>query len=134
MGNLLDWNTLNNKVAVLVDPDNGVELLQQAFPILMVATLVGASEEEAADAITDGGKDRGVDAVYITDDNQIHIFQFKYATKFEGSKKNFPSGEIDKLASYFIDVLNKEKKLKETCNALLWSKTQEIWAAIDLLP
>ena len=53
----MDWNTLHNKVNALIDPDNGIEQPQQAFPILMVGAMLGAPEEEAADSITDGGKD-----------------------------------------------------------------------------
>lgn len=84
------------------------------------------------DAITDGPKDRGVDAVYVDDSsgNVVHLFQFKCADKFENSKKNFPSSEIDKLSAYVADMLDQEKNLKQTCNPILWSKTQEIWEAI----
>lgn len=132
MGNLLAWNTLNNRVKSYVDPQNDIETPQHAFAILMVATILGISDEDAADSFTDGGKDRGVDAAYIdATDNGIHIFQFKYVNTFEASKKNFPSGEIDKLVSYFKDLLDVDKKMKMTCNPILWGKTQEIWIALN---
>ena len=114
MANLLDWNTLDHKVKAYLDEENGIDTEQKAFPILMVASLLGVSDEEAEDSITDGSKDRGVDAVFIDDRdgrNAIHVFQFKYVNTFENTKKNFPSGEIDKLVSFFDDVLDLNKSL-----------------------
>ena len=51
MANLLDWNTLDHKVKSYIDADRGIDKLQKAFPVLMVATLLDVSDEEAADAI-----------------------------------------------------------------------------------
>lgn len=134
MANLLDWNTLDHKVKAYLDPDSGIDIPQKAFPILMVAALLNVSDEEAEDAITDGSKDRGVDAVFVDDRdgrNSIHVFQFKYADNFENTKKNFPSGEIDKLVSFFDDLLDLNKSLENTCNPILWNKVKEMWIALD---
>lgn len=134
MANLLDWNTLEHKVRAYLDPDNGIDIPQKAFPILMVSALLNVSDEEAEDAITDGAKDRGVDAVFVDDRdsrNAIHVFQFKYADNFENTKKNFPSGEIDKLVSFFDDLLDLNKKLEDDCNPILWNKVKEMWIALD---
>lgn len=67
MANLLDWNTLDHKVKAYIDDESGIDSEQKAFPILMVAGLLDVSDEEAEDAITDGSKDRGVDAIYVDD-------------------------------------------------------------------
>lgn len=78
--------------------------------------------------------DRGVDAVYVDDRdgrNSIHIFQFKYADNYENTKKNFPSNEIDKLVSFFSDLLDLNRTLEKTCNPILWNKVKEIWAALE---
>ncbi|AOE39096.1 abortive phage infection protein [Pantoea agglomerans] len=132
--NVLDWSTLDHKVRAYLDPEAGIDIPQKAFPILMVATLLNVSDEEAEDAITDGSMDRGVDAVFIDDRegrNAVHIFQFKYADKYENSKKNFPSNEIDKLVSFFEDLLDLNKSLEKTCNPLLWNKIKEIWSLLE---
>lgn len=134
MANLLDWNTLGHKVKAYLDPLNGIDIEQRAFPILMVASLLGVSDEEAEDSITDGSLDRGVDAVFIDDRdgrNSIHVFQFKYVDTFENTKKNFPSGEIDKLVSFFDDLLDLNKSLESSCNPILWNKVKEMWIALD---
>jgi hypothetical protein len=132
MSNLLDWNTLENKVKAYIDEAAGIDTPQKAFPILMVASILRISDEEASDAITDGPKDRGVDAIFIDENagNCIHLFQFKYVDKFSNSNKNFPSGEIEKLESYVTAMLNNEAGLKKTCNPILWGKTQEIWETL----
>jgi hypothetical protein len=131
MGNILSWKTVDAKVKSYIDHDLGIDKSSHAFSILMVANLMGISDEEAADAITDGPDDCGIDAVYIDVDNQIHLFQFKYATTFENSKKNFPSNEIDKVHSYLTNLLDTNVEMQSTCNLLLWNKTQEIWVALD---
>lgn len=131
---MLDWNTLDHKVKAYLDPSAGVDKEQKAFPILMVASLLAVSDEEAEDSITDGSKDRGVDAVFIDDRdsrNSIHVFQFKYVDTFENTKKNFPSSEIDKLVSFFDDLLDLNNNLEKTCNPLLWNKVKEMWIALD---
>ncbi len=134
MANLLDWNTLEHKVKAYLDTENGIDTNQKAFPILMVSVLLGLSDEESEDAVTDGPKDRGVDAVFVDDrdgSNSIHLFQFKYVDTFENTKKNFPSSEIDKLLSFVSDLLDMNKSMEQTCNPILWSKVKEIWQAID---
>lgn len=134
MANLIDWSTLDHKVKSYLDIENGIDTRQKAFPILMVATLLNVSDEEAEDSITDGSKDRGVDAIFVDDRdgrNSVHVFQFKYVDNFENTKKNFPSSEIDKLASFFDDLLDLNKSLEKTCNPILWNKVKEIWPAIN---
>ncbi|MDR3555930.1 MAG: AIPR family protein [Syntrophobacteraceae bacterium] len=134
MANLLDWNTLDHKVKAYLDPDIGIDSPQKAFPVLMVSSILDVTDEEAEDSITDGGKDRGVDAVFVDDRdgrNTIHVFQFKYVSSFEKTKNNFPSGEIDKIVSFFEDVLDENKSLEESCNPILWNKIKEIWLALN---
>lgn len=134
MANLIDWNTLNHKVELFFDNESNVDTHQKAFPLLMLTTLLDVSDEEAEDAVTDGGHDRGVDAVFVDErdgKNSVHVFQFKYVSTFQKSKNNFPSVEIDKLVSFFDDVLDENKEMEETCNPILWSKIQEIWSAFN---
>lgn len=52
----------------------------------MLRDLLDLDIEDAVDAITDGGDDRGVDAIFIDDQRKptvIHIFQFKTCIKYE---------------------------------------------------
>lgn len=134
MANMLDWNTLDHKVKEYLDPDSGIDTPQKAFPVLMVSSILGVSDEEAEDSITDGGMDRGCDAVFIDERegrNTIHVFQFKYVNTYKKTKSNFPSGEIDKFVSFFDEVLDENKSLESTCNPLLWNKVKEIWESLS---
>ncbi len=134
MANMLDWNTVDHKVKEYMNPDSGIDTPQKAFPILMVSSILGISDEEAEDSITDGSMDRGCDAVFVDDSegrNTIHVFQFKYVITFEKTKSNFPSGEIDKLVSFFDEVLDENKSLESTCNPILWNKVKEIWGSLN---
>ncbi len=134
MANLLDWNALDHKVKLYLDPENGIDIEQKAFPILMVTSLLSVSDEEAEDSITDGSNDRGVDSVFIDDRegrNSIHVFQFKYVDNYDNTKKNFPSSEIDKLVSFFSDLLDNNKSLEQSCNPILWNKVKEMWVALQ---
>lgn len=134
MANILDWNILDHRVRAYLDPQSGIDNPQKAFPVLMVASILDVTDEEAEDAITDGSNDRGVDAIFVDDrdgKNTIHVFQFKYVISFEKSKDNFPSGEIDKIISFFLDVLDENKGMETTCNSILWNKVREVWTALN---
>lgn len=86
---------LDHKVKAYLDPESGIDTSQKAFPILMVAAMLGVSDEEAEDAITDGGMDRGCDAVFVDDRegrNSIHVFQFKYVNTLRKQRIISPGG------------------------------------------
>jgi len=105
-----------------------------ALTHIVLEHLFGLSPEEVDECITDGAKDRGIDAVVIPDSDKsslIHLFQVKCVDAFDKADNNFPSGEIDKLLSFIADLLRKEPNLEQTCNSLLWGKVQEIWEAFE---
>ncbi len=133
MATLLDWNTVSHKIASYVGESPYCTNSSRAFTYLVLEYLLSLSPEEIEDAITDGPADRGIDAVFVDEGdgrNVIHLFQFKHVGSFAHAKKNFPSTEIDKLLSFCADVLNQELGMRSTCNPILWTKVQEIWAAL----
>ena len=57
----------------------------EAFCYVVLDQILKISGTEISDAITDGGDDRGIDAVYIDERlgvNTIHLFQFKHHSKY----------------------------------------------------
>ena len=133
MATLLDWNTVSHKIASYVGESPYCTSSSRTFTYLVLEYLLCLSPEEIEGAITDGPDDRGIDAVFVDEGdgrNVIHLFQFKHVGSFTHAKKNFPSTEIDKLLSFCADVLNQESGMRSTCNPLLWTKVQEIWAAL----
>lgn len=113
------------------------------FMIFGLMEVLGITEDEAIDAITDTsflattnqqrGHDRGFDAVYIDDDTKptIHIFNFKYTDKLEKLTSHFPSGETDKIISLIGKILSKEEVLRTEVNKALYAKIEEIWSIFE---
>ena len=80
MATLIDYSTIAHKVEEWKSPDLEINEASKAFMPLMVSKILDITEDEAYDFITDGGKDRGVDALFVDErdgKNIIHIFQFK---------------------------------------------------------
>ncbi|MDF1633782.1 AIPR family protein [Mycoplana sp. MJR14] len=134
MATLIDFSTVSHKVEEWLSPELDIDTASKAFMPLMVQSILDISEEEAYDAITDGGQDRGVDAIYVDEregKNIIHLFQFKYVSDFAKSKSNFPSGEIDKILSFLADLLDQDEQLSKSCNPILFEKVKEAWQALN---
>lgn len=131
MTSLIDWRTLEAKIDNIQETWE-YETRSMALAHVLLETLFGISSEEITESITDGPNDRGIDAIYINYEKvTVHIFQFKYTTKFDHSKNNYPSSEIDKLLSFVADLLSKEVLMQNNCNSLLWAKVQDIWDILE---
>ena len=124
MANMFDWNALDQKINATA-AENDELSRSKALTVVAVSEIMEIDIDEAVDAITDGGNDRGVDALYIDDrdtKNDIHIFQAKCVNDFEKSKNNFPGGEIDKLTSFITDLTNHDTEALVSVNDLLKAK------------
>ncbi|MFX0546272.1 AIPR family protein [Roseovarius sp. S1116L3] len=132
MANMFDWNALDQKINATVAEYDELSR-SKALTVVAVSEIMENDIDEAVDAITDGGNDRGVDALYIDDrdtKNDIHIFQAKCVKDFEKSKNNFPGGEIDKLTSFVTDLTNHDTEALESANSLLKAKVLD---ALEIL-
>ena len=134
MATMLDWNSLTHKVKSYVGEHPFCSSPKPAFTYMLLEYLLSLTAEEIENSITDGSKDRGIDAVFVDDRdgaNTIHLFQFKYVKIFTKAKNNFPSNEIDKILSFCSDFLEQNSEMKKNCNPILWTKVQEIWGALE---
>ncbi|MDD5454821.1 MAG: AIPR family protein [Candidatus Ratteibacteria bacterium] len=107
---------------------------EKAFLYLCLDLIFNLQEDEIEESLTDGGLDRGIDSIYIDtslEPAKIHIFNFKYAKKYEKVKNNFPSSEIDKILNTVRQILDKDKNLKNETNPKLYGKIQYIWNLFD---
>ena len=128
MANRFDWNALDGKIEITLQNSDDLDNRSKALSALAISTVLDVDIEEAIDAITDGGNDRGVDALFIDDRenrSDVHLVQTKCVSEFEKSKNNFPSGEIDKIVSYISDLLNQDTKALKTANPQLQRKTAD---------
>lgn len=112
----------------------GLDTPDKAFPYYILSLMFSDEGEELEDLITDGGNDRGIDAIKISKQDgytDIHVFQFKYRNTHDNSRKNFPDEAVDKVISFFKALFDEDSSLENSCNPFLWQKVQEIWASIN---
>lgn len=112
----------------------GVDDRSTGFLYLMLDTLFPRSGEEISSLITDGGNDRGADAVYIQETGSavhVSILQSKYSSNIKNSKRNFPGNEIDKLISLIRDIADRVDGVLDSVNSLLRVKIIDIWRLVD---
>lgn len=142
-----DFNLINDWVSKYqkrYDLKSNIE----AFYFFSLDLLFNMQKDEIEDSITDnnylmqkkegnGGEDKGIDAVVIDNDNNIiHFFNYKYATKFKKATSNFEGGEIPKLYEFFNILYHKQddEDVKELVNPILFSKLKEIWSIMNSNP
>ena len=128
MANRLDWNVIDEKIKLTMSDWDDIDNRSKSLTVVALSTLLDISIEEAIDALTDGGNDRGVDALFIDNRdniNDIHIFQSKCVQTFNKSKNNFPGSEVDKVVSFVSDLLSEEMGALNSANDRLYQKIED---------
>ncbi len=129
MATLLDWGNVEAATAK-IEKNLCLSSKQEAFILLCLTSILKIDFDEARGCVTDGGDDRGIDAVYLDERfgrRVVHIFQTKFHSKFSSSNRNFPSGEIDKILGFLGDCLAQVDGFIDTCNPLLQQKVIDVW-------
>ncbi len=129
----LEYSLIDSKVKSYCS-NNQKKDISLCFLELILQLVFPRSEEEISSLITDGGMDRGADAIHIREtDNtaEISIVQCKYARSLESASKNFPGKEIDKLISLITDIINQSEGLSSTVNPILSEKITDIWQLVS---
>ncbi|MFW8594705.1 AIPR family protein [Cribrihabitans neustonicus] len=129
----LEFSMIDGKVQRVL---NRIGAKEKGFGFLYMSleTLFPRSDEEISSLITDGGNDRGADAIHIREEGgsaYISIVQSKYAQSVKNAGKNFPGSEIDKLISLITDVANRTDGLLNSVNSVLAAKINDIWRLIE---
>ena len=122
MPNRFDWNILEERIQAVKNGYKDIDTRSKALTVICLSTIFDTSIDEAIDALTDGGNDRGIDALYIDnrdDRNDIHLFQSKCVDSFKNSVKNFPGSAVDKSIAFVTDLLNEDMKALDTLNDTL---------------
>lgn len=103
-----------------------------AFVLLSAATVLGLSLEEAAECVTEGGGDAGVDALYVGDvedgEFQVTVLQGKYKHKDLSGTAHFPENGV-KAAIQTIGTLFDPSKLLDM-NDRLKPRIEEVRSLI----
>jgi len=99
-----------------------------AFVLLCISTALELNLEEAAELLTDGGNDAGVDGIHISevDDGEfaVTIFQGKYKVKDLRGIANFPENGIQKAVNTVATLFDPAKKIE--LNPRIAPKVEEI--------
>lgn len=130
---LLDWSQCKSAIGEFRE-SNGLTDDTEAFSFFALSKILKIDDAEIVASLTDGGDDRGIDAVYIDsrpEARRIHLFQFKHVASFKKSANNFPSNEVDKIATFIDDCFRQDESMEQNCNPLLWLKVQAIWDALE---
>jgi AIPR protein len=131
MANLPSFSLLKERV-LKTQSDYELDDVGLAFDYLMLEALLGLNQDEIEDAITDGSMDGGIDAVQIIG-RDVHIFNNKYATDFEHTRRQFPEGETAKILATLDGIFGKHIHASDV-NEVLWEKISQIWDAFDRGP
>lgn len=99
-----------------------------AFVLLCISTALELNLEEAAELLTDGGNDAGVDGIYISevDDGEftVTIFQGKYKVNDLMGNANFPENSVQKAVNTVATLFDPAKKIE--LNNKIAPKVEEI--------
>lgn len=103
-----------------------------AFVLLCMANCLDTSIEEAAELLTEGGNDAGVDGLHIgeVEDGEflVTIFQGKYKIKDLSGTANFPENGVQKAVNTVQVLFNPFRKVE--LNEKLAPKVEEIRSLI----
>jgi hypothetical protein len=103
-------------------------LKSAAFVLLCMATALEFTLEEAADLLTEGGNDAGVDGLHIgeVEDGEfvVTLFQGKYKIKDLTGSANFPENGVQKAVNTVTVLFDPAKKIE--LNNKIAPKVEEI--------
>jgi AIPR protein len=107
------------------DLDRERNFFTRALPAFVLVHRAGASIDQAASAIVDGGGDHGLDAAYVSPDNTIWLIQSKYIDTGVGEPE---LGDIHKFCTGAGDLLRQQWA---RFNAPLTAKATELVRALN---
>lgn len=135
---LQDYSLIKNSVEKICD-EKKLDAPSIGFMFFALEHILGLQEDEAEDAITDTkylfdsgkekGHDRGIDALYIQEEDSaaiVHLFNFKYTDIFKKTTNHFPSSEIDKIDGFLSALMQQDEELKHDVNNHLFSKVTDV--------
>lgn len=121
------YNKINNEVKAIKEA-NGYKNLSNSFGHFFIKSVFNIDDVSAKEALTDGGDDNGIDAIYISGDKNrtLNFFQFKYPSDSKGFKAGFTDEEIVKLSNGTLTFLSGDELDDKSWNAHLIKKHNEI--------
>ena len=126
----MDWDTIDKRVSATqkrrLYPNKSM-----AFLSIVMEQKFSDIEEHLPELITDGGEDRGVDGIYISEGEEVadvFIFQSKYREKFEKSHNTINEVDVLKIDRFLKELFDKSATLAKCGNFHLLENVKRIWA------
>lgn len=96
----INYTKINNQI-LEIQTDNDYPNKSVAFGHFFIKTMFNVDDQTASESITDGGKDNGIDAIFISNDDNptIYFFQFKFPSSPNTINKGFTEEEVVKLGN-----------------------------------
>ncbi|HMW70897.1 MAG TPA: AIPR family protein [Cellvibrionaceae bacterium] len=123
---------VQNHSSLLPKSNDPIKLKSTAFVLLCAATLFDADITEAADWLTEGGGDAGVDAMHVSDVDDgeftVTLFQGKYKHNNLDGEANFSENGIKSAITTIATLFDPNKQVE--MNDRLKPKVEEVRSLI----
>lgn len=123
-----DFRLLRDRQCALLKQKR-IQDISESLIFLFLCHKFSAEDDAIFEAMTDGGNDLGIDAVYIDyrrSEPEIHIIQSKQYNSEPKSRNPFKVSALDKITKFFDVLKNKNLALDKIANYKLAEKIREI--------
>jgi len=126
---LLDWTAVEDEIK-----SRSGENREQKFLSFVLDHIFTVGNPRIRHWRSDGGNDRGIDAVVIEEEEKrIHFVNTKCVKGYEKSAHNFPSSEVDKSLTFLDELIHKSSTLLK-CNRPLAEAVKATWDCLEASP
>lgn len=125
----MDWDIIDARVKQACErnqfPQNTLGLLS-----IVIEQIFPGTSDQPHEIITDGPDDRGIDAIYIIENEEsaeIFLFQSKYRENYASCNKTINDAEVLKVSLFLEQLFDKSDDLNGSNNFRLHEAVQKIW-------
>ncbi len=125
----VEWDIIDARVRKAV-ASRHLPNLSRGFLCVVLEQFFPGRAGDHADMITDGGNDRGIDAIEIIEKDaqaEVYLFQGKYRESQATTDKTINDTEILKISAFLHELFDKSEDLLRTGNLPLTEAVRRIW-------
>lgn len=125
----VEWDIIDARVRKAVAVRR-LSNLSRGFLYVVLEQYFPGRTSDHADMITDGGNDRGIDAIEIIDREaqaEVYLFQGKYRESLATTDKTINDAEVLKISAFLSELFDKSEDLLKTGNFPLTEAVRRIW-------
>lgn len=125
----MDFTIIDARVRKAVDR-HGLKNLSAGLLRVVLEQLFPSVVETIPEIITDGGDDRGIDAIHIVEGENnatIYLIQSKYRENHNGCDRTINDVEILKVSLFLTELFDQSESLKSCNNVRIREAVRRIW-------